>query len=536
MRPGESPDSFDLVLRGGTVYDGTGASPVRADVGISGDRVAAVGDLSGARAGRVLDVRGKAVAPGFIDIHTHSDLTVLFTPGMESSLHQGVTSEVVGNCGISLGLSLPTEAFSLEQRGTARAGVTLDWKDLGGFLRRVEENGVAINVATLAGHGSLRKRAMGLAARRPDDAEMRNMLSDLETALEQGAVGLSSGLEYVPGMYADVEEMVPLARVAAAAGGFYATHIRDEGDAVEEAVAEAIEVAERAGAPLQLSHHKAERARNWGKVARTLAQVDAARERGLDVLLDQYPYTAYQTGLATVALPPWAGAGTPEALADRLRHEPDLRERARVAMADNGVDYASVEIANSPGHPEYAGRTVAALAADRGQDPRDFVLDLLAEGEGWVSAAHFALADADVERILSDPRVMVGSDAVASTPLGPNTSDRPHPRTYGTFARVLSRYVREKHVLTLEEAIRRMTSLPALRLGWRDRGRLAPGAVADIVVFDPATIADVATFDAPHVFPTGIEHVLVAGTLALEGGVATGARPGRILRRNAAGR
>jgi N-acyl-D-aspartate/D-glutamate deacylase len=531
MKTGEtSTRVFDTILKGGTVYDGTGAPPVSADVGVRNGRVEAVGTLEGATAGRVIDAAGMAVCPGFIDIHTHSDLTVLFTPGMESSLHQGVTTEVVGNCGISLGLALPGADFSGEQRGTNRAGVALDWRDMGGFLRRVEENGVAINVATLAGHGTLRKRAMGLAARKPDDAEMRTMLAELEQALEQGAVGLSSGLEYVPGMYADVDEMVPLARLAAEYGGFYATHLRDEGDALEEAVAEAVEVAERAGAPLQLSHHKSERPRNWGKVLRTLAQVDAARARGLDVLLDQYPYTAYQTGLATVALPPWAVAGTPEALAERLA-DPHLRERARTAMADNGVDYAMVEIAHSPAHPEYSGRTVAALAEERGQDPRDFVLDLLSEGEGWVSAAHFALSEEDVERVLSDPRVMIGSDAVASAPLGANASDRPHPRTYGTFARVLSRYVREKGVLTLEEAIRRMTTLPASRLGWADRGRLAPGAVADILVFDPAAVGDAATFDAPHVFPTGIRYVLVGGTVALEDGRATGSRTGRVLRR-----
>ena len=354
------------------------------------------------------------------------------------------------------------------------------------------------------------------------------MRAELAAALEAGAVGLSSGLEYVPGMYADVAELAALARIAGEAGGFYATHLRDEGDALEEAVAEAIAVAESSGAPLQLSHHKAERPRNWGKVARTLVQVDAAQARGVDVLLDQYPYTAYQTALGTIALPPWAMAGTPAALREKLS-DPPFRARVRAAM--DGVDFASVEIASCPGRRECQGHTVSELARAEGKDPRDWVLDLLSKEETFVSAVHHALSEADVERVLSDPRVMVGSDAVAASPIGPASEDRVHPRSYGAFARVLARYVREKGLLTWEEAIRRMTSLPARRLGLGDRGRLAPGFVADIAALDPEAVADTATFADPHRLAVGIRCVLVAGTLAVAGGVATGARAGRVLRR-----
>lgn len=523
------PELFDIVLRGGSVFDGLGNEPVIADVGIIGERVAAIGDLSEAQAGKTLDVTGQYIAPGFIDIHTHSDISVLFTPGMESSLAQGVTSEVVGNCGFSVGLAQKKEVFGLEQRGLERFGLAIDWNDLSSFLRRVEESGIATNIATLAGHGTLRKRAMGLAPRLPDAAELALMQRDLADALEAGAIGLSSGLEYVPGMYGDVAELTALAKVAKDAGTFYATHLRDEGDTLEESVAEAIAVAEGAGIPLQLSHHKAERPRNWGKVIRTLAMVDAAQARGMDVLLDQYPYTAYQTGLATIALPGWAVGGTPQAMAMNLQNT-EIRERVRGEMG--GVDWNAVEMASSPQHPEYVGRSIAVLSAEADKDPRDFVLDLLSEGEGWISAVHFAISPDDLERVLSDPRVMVGSDAVATSPTGPAVSDRPHPRSYGTFARILGHYVREKGLLTWQEAIRRMTSLPALRLSWTDRGRLTPGSIADIVVFNPATVTDTATFESPHALATGIDYVFVGGALAFEKGISTGLRSGKVIRRS----
>lgn len=528
-RPSGGDLSFDLLLRGGTVFDGLGSVPLRADIGITGDRVTAIGDLTHATAGVVADVTGQFVAPGFIDIHTHSDISILFTPSMDSSLAQGVTSEVVGNCGFSLGLATNTDLFTLEKRSLVRGGIELDWDDLAGFLRRVEDTGIATNIATLAGHGTLRKRVLGLENRAPDAAELRKMQGELAAALDQGAIGLSSGLEYVPGMYADVAELTELAKVARDAGTFYATHLRDEGDYLEEAVAEAIAVAEGAGLPLQLSHHKAERMRNWGKVVRTLAMVDAAEARGLDVLLDQYPYAAYQTGLATIALPGWAVGGTPQAMAEKL-HDP--ADRAKVREQMGGLDWNAVVISTCPTHPEYIGHSIASLSTEQGIDPRDFVLDTLSEGEGWIAAVHFALSEEDIDRVLSDPRVMIGSDAVATSPTGVGSTDRSHPRSYGTFARILSRFVRERGLLTWQEAIRRMTSLPARRLGWTDRGRLTPGTIADIVVFNPETVADVATFEVPHALATGITRVYVAGRLALLEGQLTGARAGQVIRRS----
>ena len=525
---------FDLLLLGGTVVDGTGdAPPVRADVGVSGGKIAAIGDLAGARAGHVLNIApGHVVCPGFVDIHTHSDISLLYTPGMDSSLAQGVTCEIVGNCGFSLGLARPAPdpLFSEERRRLERGNVTLDWEDMAGFFQRIENDGIAIHVASLVGHGTLRKRVLGVTERAPDAAELLAMQHELARALEAGAVGLSSGLEYVPGMYAGVDELAALARVAHEHGTLYATHLRDEGDRLEEAVEEALAVADASGVRLQLSHHKAEKPRNWGKITRTLRMVDDAQARGLDVGLDQYPYTAYQTNLATIALPPWANAATPAALADKLR-DPDLRARARRAMNDDGIDYQAVEIASYAPEPSFVGRTVAELALDAGRDARDWLIDLFCRGDAFSSAVHHALSEADVERVLCDPRVAIGSDAVAAHPFGPTGGDKTHPRSYGTYARVLSRYVRERGLLSLPEAVRRMTSLPAERIGLLDRGRLAPGLIADITVFDPATIAETATFADPHRLAVGVEYVVVAGTLAWANGVATGARAGRVLRR-----
>ena len=519
---------FDAILRGGDVLDGLGNPAIRADVGIVGERVAAIGDLSRATASKTFDCAGKTVCPGFIDIHTHSDITLLFQRDLLSSLAQGVTSEVVGNCGFSLGMATPDPIFALERRALERVGLGIDWNSLPEFWQRVEDGGIAINIATLAGHGTLRKRVMGLAERLPDDGELTQMKRELSRALDAGAIGLSSGLEYVPGMYADVAELMALAKVAAEAGGFYATHLRDEGDFLEESVAEAIKVAEGAGVSLQLSHHKAERRANWGKIDRTLQTVREARARGVEIVLDQYPYTAYQTALATIALPAWSVGGTPAAMAERLA-SPEIRARTRAEMGI-GLDWRDVVIAACPPHPDYPGKSVHALAEGLGVDPRDFVLDLLSEGEAWISAAHFAMSEDDVRTVLADPTVCIGSDGVAQAP-GPE-SDLTHPRTYGTFARILSKYVRDEGLLSLPEAVRRMTGLPASRLGWTERGRLKPGCCADIAVLDPSSVRETASYTAPHALASGIDRVFVGGTLTFENGAATGARAGKILKKS----
>lgn len=533
------PQTFDILVRGGTVLDGTGAPAVRADVGILGDRIAAVGELAQAPAGRVIEAAGLRVAPGFIDIHTHSDISVLFAPDQASSIAMGVTTQVTGNCGLSLGFATDADVFAFEKRWLAPHGTRITWKNYAENLRRVEEMGVANNYVPLAGHGTLRKRVMGMEARAPLGEEMQAMRRDLEDALKAGVWGLSSGLEYTPSSYATGDELADLCNVVAAHGGFYATHLRSEGDTLIESVQEALEVAERAGLPLQLSHHKAEGRSNWGKVRITLGLVDQARARGLDVQLDQYPYTAFMTSLGVQTLPRWVLNGSPEEVTARLR-DPEQRavivSEMRAAHPD-GEDLSedspwhNVVIGVCRGKPEIQGYSIAALAKEAGQPPIEFILDLIVETNGYVSAINFAIGEADIETVMRYPWTAIGSDGVGTHPGGPTSEDRIHPRAYGTFPRVLGRYVRELGVLSEAEAIHKMTALPADRMGLVDRGRIAPGRFADITIYDPATVSDRATFDAPHQFAAGIAYVLVNSRIALENGVPTDVRAGHVLRR-----
>ena len=519
----------DFILRGGMLYDGSGGEARRVDIAVTDDTITALGDLSQETAGQVLDVTGQAVSPGFIDIHTHSDFSLLFNRPMRSSLTQGVTTELVGNCGVSVGLISGDEVFAQEKRWAERGGTVLDWSSLGEYLRRVEEGGIACNVATLAGHGTIRKAVLGFEDRPPTAAELARMQALLTAALADGAVGLSTGLEYLPGGYAQHDEVAALASVARDAGGFYATHIRNEGDTLVESIQEALKIAEATGVPLQLSHHKSEGRANWGKPQTTLLMMAAARASGLDVLTDQYPYTAFMTGLSVILLPHWSKEGTMEDMLARLR-DPLARARILGEIAKEPWDWNTVQIGIARNRRETQGMTLAELGAKEGKTPAEAALDLLSDEEGWVAAVHFAMSEEDVEFILSDPHTMIGSDGVANDPVGELAADKTHPRSYGTYPRVLARYVREREVLSLSEAIRRMTSLPAKRLGLADRGTIRVGARADITVFDPNTIRDAATFDEPHQFPIGINYVLINGRLALKNGVQTEALAGRILR------
>ena len=528
-----SPDTLpspDLLLRGGTVYDGLGGPGLAADVAITHDRITGIGDLSQLHAGRTVDVTGLAVAPGFIDIHTHSDFTLLTNRPMRSSLAQGVTLEVVGNCGTSIGLITPKDVFTQERRWAERGGTALDWTRMSEYLARVEDGGTACNVATLAGHGTIRKAVLEFEDRPPTPSELTQMERILSEALEDGAIGLSTGLEYLPGGHAKHEEIAALAAVARDAGGFYATHIRNEGDTLVESIEEALRVAEATGVPLQLSHHKSEGIENWGKPHITLPIMARARAAGLDVLTDQYPYTAFMTGLQVILLPAWAKEGTQEDTQARLK-DPSARARILAEIAAKPWDWNTVQIGIARNRREAQGLTLAALGANEGKSPAEAALDLLVDEDGWVAAVHFAMSEEDVEFILSDPHTMIGSDGVANDPGSEMAEDKTHPRTYGTFPRVLSRYVRGRELLPLGEAIRRMTSLPAQRLKLTERGVLRPGAFADLTIFDPRTVEDVATFDDPHRFPTGLPYVVVNGRLAIDGGVQTDVLSGRILRR-----
>ncbi|MDW8290292.1 MAG: D-aminoacylase [Armatimonadota bacterium] len=541
MKEERAPSSrFDLILRGGTVFDGTGAEPFVADVGVRGERIVAIGDLSSASAPCVLEVAGLCVTPGFIDIHTHSDISVLYNPQQTSALAQGVTTQVVGNCGITMGLITEEPIFSYERRWLAPHGVRVTWEGrLARFHERVLEQGVATNMIPQVGHGTLRKRVMGMERRAPTAGEIARMQELIEQAAEDGVWGFSTGLEYAPGSYASTEEIIALAKTAARCGLFYSTHLRDEGDHLVEAVEEALRIGWEAGIPVQLSHHKADGERNWGAVQKTLRMVEEARAQGLDVMLDQYPYDAYLTSLLTGILPDWVTEGGPDAVVERLQ-SPALREQikreilARHPDWDAPAHWQRVVIATARNNRHLQGKSIWQLARERGCHPLDAVMDVLIEEHTFVSAARFTMSEEDVQTVLKHPLTSIGSDAISTAPLGKMSLDRVHPRTYGTFPRVLGRYVRELRLLSLAEAVHKMTGLPAHRLGLRERGVLREGAIADITVFHPLTVQDRSTFEEPHQLPMGIEYVLVAGRIALERGVPTGVLAGRVLRRQEA--
>ena len=533
--------SFDLIVSGGLIVDGTGAPARRADVGVVGDRIVAVGDLSRVDAGEAavrIDARDRVVAPGFVDVHAHSDASVLVDGALASHLRQGYTTQLSGNCGLTLAPLGPrsrgwTDHFLVPYE--LRTG----WTTFGEYLDVVDTVALGPNVAFLVGHGTIRETVVGGDARpaRADEiAAMSRLVSD---ALDVGAFGLSSGLIYRPGIHAEAAELVALARIVGQCGALYASHIRNEAAGLLDAVREAIDTARAAGVRLQVSHLKAGAVAAWGLVDLAVAQLEAARAEGLDVGADQYPYTAASTGLDTI-LPPEMLVSEPAAEAARLR-EPAVRDRVRRAIAEGrpGWENAAADpgwpnliVAESRSHPWLAGRSIAALAEEAGRDPLDVALDLLVGDLLDTSIVEECMSERDVEVVLAVPWIGVGTDGEGRRPGHPILGRGiPHPRSYGTAPRVLGRYVRERRVLALETAVAKLSSVPAERLGLTDRGVVRVGAAADLVVFDPATVADRATFTAPHAYPAGIEAVVVNGVVAVLDGEETGARPGRLLRR-----
>ncbi len=528
---------LDLKIEGGTVIDGTGSPTARADVGIVGETITAVGDLSREPAGRIIDATGLTVTPGFIDIHSHSDWRLWANRRAESKIRQGVTTEVVGNCGFSP--APVSDEFRGDLKGFALylpPGMDFSWRSMGEYLERYEDGGVALNVVQLVGHGTLRLAAMGFARRAPSAREQAVMERLAEESMAGGAAGLATGLIYAPGSYAATEEIVAVARRVAALGGFYASHIRGEGATLLDAVAEAIRVGREGGLPVQVSHIKAAGRPHWGRVREALALVDAARAEGLDVMADVYPYTASSTTLRTL-LPDWALEGGIEAMLDRLGDQ-ECRARIRAELTGGGqtlmrgLGWDDIMLAYSAARPEAQGRRLSEIAAAAGRDPVDVVCDLIVADRGKAYVILFQLDEADLRRALEHPWVMIGSDGSALAVEGELGAGKPHPRSYGTFPRVLGRYAREQRVLGLPTAVRKMTGLPALRLGLADRGVLRAGAKADVVVLDPARVADLATYEDPHRYARGIERVLVNGRIVIDGDRHTGALPGRVLRRS----
>jgi len=496
--PPEAGSPFDLVIRGGLVVDGTGAPAFPADVAVAGDRIAAVGQVH-QEAVRTIDASGLVVAPGFIDVHTHDDLAVLRTPSVDFKVRQGVTTDIVGNCGMG---AAPTSEAYLDFYRTVLGDIlgpmgALSWRTTEEFYRAVEEAGPSLNVASFVPHSTIRFLAMGVERRPPAPAEMTAMKELLAQGMEAGALGLSTGLIYPPGLFAATEELIELGRVAGDHGGIYASHIRDEADGMLDAVAEALRIGEEGGVPVQISHHKATMERNWGKVEQSLRMIDDARSRGLDVTVDIYPYTAGSTYLG-------AFVAHPEEMSSTSGEE--------------------LLIASVKHQHEHEGMTLAEIARRMGLPLREAALRLLEEEENAVVVVAFAMSEEDVQRVMRYEQAMFGSDGI------PSLTGKPHPRLYGTFPRVLGRYVREERLLSLEEAVRKMTSLPAQKHRLRERGEVRPGFFADLCLFDPETVVDRATYEEPRQYPEGIPYVIVNGALVVDGSVHTGARAGRVLR------
>jgi N-acyl-D-amino-acid deacylase len=526
---------LDRVLAGGSVVDGTGARAYRADVGVRAGRVAAIGDLAGAPAGERLDVAGRVVCPGFIDMHTHSDLSLFLCPTGDSKVYQGVTTEVVGNCGFSPAPLLDATAATVRSLhgffGDFVQRLGWDWRSYGEFAAALGQGGLGLNVAPLVGHVTLRATVMEYAQRPPTDAELEGMRQLAREAMRDGCFGMSTGLVYPPGVYADTEELVEVARVVAEAGGFYASHIRGEGYSLLRAVAEAHEIGERARLPVQISHHKASFRPYWGRLRHALRLSEWARERGQEVGFDVYPYTAGSAPLTQI-VPDWAHEGGLPALVGRLRG-PETRARLAREIGEQGREWDQTLVAwmpEGPGKPG-EGRSLADIAEHRKTDPITALFAVLEESAGRATMVHFVMAEEDVRAALRHPLAMFGSDGWVSTTTGPLAEGKPHPRSYGTYPRVLGHYVREVKLFGLEEAVHKAAYRPAERLGLRSKGRVQVGADADLVVFDPATVRDEATYTDPHRFPTGIEHVWVAGEPTIRNGRHTGARAGRVLRR-----
>ena len=535
-RPGrvEAAPAFDLVIRGGTVLDGTGAPAFTGDVAVKGDAIAAVGEIAATQAARAVDARGLHVCPGFIDMHSHSDGSILAYPGAESRARQGITTEITGNCGSS---AAPLAGVAAEgaRRSYAEDGLEVDWTDVASFFTRLERTRFAVNQAMLVGQGTLREGVVGADDREARPEELDRMVRALEEALEQGALGLSTGLEYTPGRYTPTAEIVALSRVVARRGGFYASHIRNEERQLLEAVDEAIRIGRLAGVRVQVSHVKASGRGNWGKQVASLALIESGRRDGVEVLGDAYPYTAYSTGL-TVTFPRWAQDGGDDATLKRLRG-PE-RERIRrevddyVRHGDPG-DYDLIVIASvrSEANRRFVGKNLAEVGTAWKVDPSEALLRMVDEEDTQVSYVGHGMSPENVERVLRHPLVMVGSDGYAMAPTGRALLARPHPRSYGCCARVLGHYCRERQIFGLETAVRKMTSMPADQAGLLDRGRIARGRKADLVAFNAASVRDLATFEEPQKYPEGIAHVLVNGAFVVENGAATGARPGRVLRK-----
>jgi len=534
-----APADYDVVIRGGTIYDGSGNAPFFADLAIAGDTIAAIGSLEGARGRMEMDAGGLAVAPGFINMLSWATESLIEDRRSQSDIRQGVTLEVFGE-GSSMGpLNNRMKQEALEQQGDIK--YEIEWTTLGEYLDYLVERGVSSNVASFVGATTVRIHVLGYEDRPPTPEELEEMRELVRQGMEEGAVGLGSSLIYTPAFYADIDELIELAKVAAEYGGMYISHLRSEGNQLLEALEEFITIAREAAIPAEIYHLKAAGQANWAKLDAVIERVERARAEGLHITADMYTYTAGATGL-NAAMPPWVQEGGHREWVERLK-DPVIRARVVEEMRTPTDQWENLYLA--AGTPEnvllvgfksealkpLTGKTLAEVAAMRGTSPEETAIDLVIEDDSSVGTVYFIMSEENVKKKIAQPWVSLCSDAESLAPEGVFLQSNPHPRAYGSFARLAGKYVREEKVIALEEAVRRLTSLPASNLGIARRGSLSPGYFADVVVFDPSTISDHATFSQPHQYASGVLHVFVNGTQVLKDGEHTGATPGRVVRR-----
>jgi len=525
---------LDIVIKNGRIIDGTGNPWFKGEVGIEGDRIVEISRSVSSKAERIIDAKGKFVAPGFIDAHTHSDAAILMNRSALNYISQGVTTNVIGNCGISAGpLNKETVHDLLALVAPDFKGDPTElWTTLGEYLDFLQMAGPAINVVPLVGHNTIRIAVMGIEERDPSEDELREMKRLTEQSMREGAFGLSAGLIYIPGIFAKTEELVELCSVVSDYGGIFSIHVRGEGDTGVEAIKEAIEIARKTRVPLEISHLKAEGKRNWGKIRERLELIETARSEGVDVTADFYPYTFGLTFLHSL-FPTWLFKDGLDSIPAKLR-DPAVREKLRDYLKSAGEtigiskpeDWHSVVLSN-PSRQEYKGKSIMEIAENQGKDIIDTICDIIQSEGISVGILLLSMSEEDVDEIARHPLTMVGSDGVVSS----SENEMIHPRYYGTFTRVLGRQVREKKLITFEEAIRKMTSFPAQKFGLQDRGILREGMYADCVIFDPEKVMDRATIAEPSNLSEGVEYVIVNGTVVFEQGRFTEKYPGRVLRK-----
>ena len=531
-------ETFDVLLKGGTVYDGTGNAPIVADVAVLGDRIVRVGDLSGAQARLTLDVSGRAVSPGFINVLSWATESLIADGRSQGDIRQGVTLEIMGE-GWSMGpLNAEMKASAIEQQSDIK--YPIEWTTLGEYLDWLVARGISTNVASLVGAASVRIHELGYADKAPTPEQLERMKSLVRQAMEEGALGVGSSLIYVPASFSDTAELIELCKVAAQYGGIYTTHMRSEGNRILEAIDETIDIARSSGIRTEIYHLKAAGEENWPKMAQAIQRIEAARHAGVPLSANMYPYTAGATGL-DAAMPPWVQEGGLDAWVERLK-QPDIRERVAREMRVGSADWESLYVAagsaerilligfKNPALKPLTGKTLGEIARLRGESPEETAMDLVIEDHTRVETAYFLMSEDNVRMGLRQPWVSIGSDAPSMAPEGVFLEQSSHPRAYGAFARFLGHYVRDERLVPLADAIRRLTRMPAGNFRLEQRGCLDPGCFADLVVFDPTSVIDHATFDHPHQYATGVQHVFVNGVQVLKDGEHTGAIPGRVVR------